>query len=237
MISAVNHQAIPFFERVPSRAIDVVSNSAEIIRTIAAPAENVHFDLCAELKRLNVTPPTFDEFKTWFDEVKRGRINPVEPPPIKPYEPVAKAAIERAVMDCFVSNPASGEVVRPIYAMAMDTRTRKVDLMERPVTWTDRDPAALAYEIIARQAALTTAMLVAGYSPESCSTEDSIVAEAIESWLEAQAVKDGTPAATLALQLLDNLDDAGNEKLLGVLANCMQAELIRAIVVQEGGEL
>lgn len=242
MISTANHQVIPFFERVPSRAMEAVRNTAEIIRTIAAPSENVHFDLCAELKRLGVTPPTFVEFKTWFDEVKRGRLNAAEPPPVKAYEPVAKAVIERAVLDCFVSNPEIGGAERPTYAMAMDTGTRKlhllhkVHLMERPVTWNDCDPAALAYEIIARQDALTTAMLVAGYSPESCCAEDSIVAEAIESWLEVQAAKNGTRAVTLALQLLDGLDDEGNEKFLGILATCMQGELIRAIVGQEGGE-
>lgn len=238
MISAINYKAIPFFDRVPPRAMFPVRKACERLTSGAVPT-GVFDSLVGDLKDLGVSPPSHEEFKTWFEDVKLGRFTSFDYGGIKPYEPVAKGVIERHVMDCMVHDPETREAFRPVYEMAMDTRTRGIDLMERPVTSADADPAALAFEIIEKRVALVDAMIAAGYSPESCDIEDSIVAEAIESWLKASAMRsvEGITATALALQMLDDLDDAGNEKLLGVLANCMQAELVVAITAMqaEGG--
>lgn len=243
MNSVVNHTALPYFDRMPPRILPIVQQACERIESSRETVSEQHLKLAKDLNRRGFEAPSLEEFKGWHQEVKLGRIKPADYSASQ-YDPAFKGAVERALMDCLVHDPVSGSIEQPSIAVVIDPKTRHIDIMEQPITGPDDvDPAALAFPIIESASKLRSAMIAAGYSAESCDIEDTIVADAIEDWLMAKAdgfdgVTFRTPVVTLALMLLHDLDDAGNEKLLGVLATYMQAELMAAIVAhvaEKGG--
>lgn len=73
MIALANPVTVPFFERIPPRAIAVVHRAVERIRhqeLYAQPTEFSHNLFCRELRDVDVAGPTFDEFAAWVREVQ-----------------------------------------------------------------------------------------------------------------------------------------------------------------------
>lgn len=218
MIRLANQIAIPFFERIPTRAFPWVRKACDQIANTTTTPAVAYSILRDDLRSMGVAPPDFDEFKGWFEAVRLGRFVPAD------YEEGVQKSrsepLERTVMDC-----------------AADVAERTVvDIMEQPLAPDDTDPAALALPVIRAAWSLRQALIAAGYSPESCDNGDQLVAEAIESWLRANAMHYWLDAqlcispAKAAVMLLDRLDAKAEQKLLEVLATHMQAELMAAIV-------
>lgn len=211
--SLANPVAIPFFDRVPRRLLPAVRRACDRIETSRDGVSEQHKAFLLDIAGEGFPAPTFDEFRTWFEEVRLGRFSRTDYE-VKSYEPTG--AIEMV----FVRSPEaySDPADRVGARLAAEDRVRK------------------AHAIIVQAVRLQQAMLDAGYSSESCEMEDQIVAEAIKDYLGAEAADWGEALnldyapSEIGFYLLDAKDRDQGAKLLDVLATHMQRELCLAIV-------
>lgn len=214
-----NPVAIPFFDRVPRRLMPAVRRACDRVETSRDAVTEQHKAFLLDIAGEGMPAPTLDEFRAWFEGVKLGRFSRADYD-VKPYEPIAKGAIERMLL---------GKVVLPI-----DAEQQVEDYLSR------------AHAVIMAAVRLQQAKIDAGYSSESTETEDQIVADALVEWLTAeaagwsQAMNLTYTPAEVAMVMLD--EGASNDrdqkaKLLDVFATHMQRELCLAIAERsrEGG--
>ncbi|TAA54854.1 hypothetical protein [Shinella sp. JR1-6] len=73
MIALANAAVIPFFERIPPRAIPVVRRALDRIRRqdLGSQANEFSHNLfCTELRAIDITGPSFDEWVSWVRDVQ-----------------------------------------------------------------------------------------------------------------------------------------------------------------------
>lgn len=206
MTLLTNPVAVPFFERVPRRLMPALRRAYDRSDISRDTVSDQYKLFLADIAGEGVPGPTFDEFREWFAGAKLSRDPHAD---LKPYEPVAKGAIERL----FGAQPSTSNA-----ELQAEAYLRKV------------------HAIIVAAVRLYQAKVDAGYSPESSETDDQIVADSIGEWLTAEAVGwsqamslEYTPGE-VAMRLLSNGDSDQNAKLLDVFAIHMQRELSLAIV-------
>lgn len=213
MTLLINPVAVPFFDRIPRRLLPAVRRAFERVDTSRDPITEQHKAFLLDIAPEGVPGPTLDEFRAWFDRMKHDHSVIKADCGVKPYEPVAKGAIERMFVGRSIPVP--------------DSEGRAEEYLRK------------VHAIIVAAVRLWQAKVDAGYSPESSETEDQIVGEAISEWLAAEAVgwsqALNLPYAPgeIALRLLDAKDNETNTKLLDVFATHFQRELAIAIVERD----
>ncbi|MGP4671770.1 hypothetical protein ACSV5N_07370 [Agrobacterium salinitolerans] len=222
MTAAVrNYVAVPFFERVPPRVMDLVITTFDnIVERALSKREAYHF-FATGVKQRQFEGPTFEEFADWHERVKNGLIERPHPSDVllftpSPYQPLPKSTEERAV-----KHP---------HAVACVVDLEAVD--------TERLRQARAIVVAAH--ALNEAKLAAGYAPASILLDDTILQEALQEVLSAEAsatVMDAdvhmTPGNKLVDLLLGEGDNDVDAKLVDCLTMDMQLELCRLLVRSE----
>ncbi|MBB2905777.1 hypothetical protein ACQZ46_11635 [Agrobacterium salinitolerans] len=219
MTAAVrNYVAVPFFDRVPPRVMDLVITTFDNIVERAMPKRDAYHFFATGVKQRHLEGPTFEEFADWHERVKNGLIDRPHPSDIlpftpSPYQPLPKTAEER--------------VIKHPHAVACVVDLEAVD--------TERLRQARAIVVAAH--ALNEAKLAAGYAPASILLDDTILQEALQEVLSAEAsatVMDAdvhmTPGNKLVDLLLGEGDDDIDDKLVGCLTMDMQPELCRLLV-------
>lgn len=222
MTAAVrNYVAVPFFDRVPPRVMDLVITTFDnIVERAMSKREAYHF-FANGVKKRQFEGPTFEEFADWHERVKIGLIDRPHPSDVlpftpSPYQPLPKTADER--------------VIKHPHAVACVVDLAALD--------TDRLRQARAIVLAAH--ALNEAKLAAGYAPASILLDDTILQEALQEVFSAEAsatVMDAdvhmTPGNKLVDLLLREGDDDVDAKLVDCLTMDMQPELCRLLVRSE----
>lgn len=214
MTAAVrNYVAVPFFDRVPPRVMDLVITTFDNIVERAQNKREAYYFFSTSVKQRQFEGPNFEEFGDWHERVKNGLIDRPHPSDVvlftpSPYQPLPKSVEERAV-----KQPHA-------VACVVDTSTA--------------DPTRLAFARAIVKAAhdLFEIKRKAGYSPDSIIVEDTVVAEALRDLIEAEAEQmatdisvDMTPGNMLVDFLLSEQNEDIDAKLIDCLTIDMQPEL------------
>lgn len=230
MNAVLNHIAVPFFNRVPTRGKPVVLAVFDGIAEKAWHHKEAFLKLSNDLRQKDIEPPTLGEFQDWYGRVKNGLVERPHPSEAlsdintataNPYKPREKGPEERFLKT--IKQPLTA-------ACVVDTSTA--------------DPSRLkhARSIVMAAHRLFEVKLAAGFSPLSIQSDDTIVQEALRDILSAEAdatVMDAdthmTPGNKLVDLLLGEGDDDIDAKLVDCLTIDMQAELC-ALLVKRMGE-
>ncbi|PZP54368.1 MAG: hypothetical protein DI595_00285 [Agrobacterium fabrum] len=218
MTTAVrNYVAVPFFDRVPPRVMDLVIATFDNIVERAQSKREAYYFFANGVKQRQFEGPTFDEFADWHERVKNGLVERPHPSDVLlftplPYQPLPKAAEERAV-----KQPHA-------VACVVDLET------------VDAERLRQARAIVIAAHALNEAKLAAGYSPASITLDDTILQQALTDLLAAEAdatVMDADVHMTAGNKLVDLLlgeaDNDIDDKIVGCLTMDMQPELCRIL--------
>lgn len=230
MTAVLNHIAVPFFHRVPTRGKPIVLAVFDGIAEKAWHHKEAFLKLSTELRQKDIEPPTLGEFQDWYGRVKNGLVERPHPSEVlsdistgtvNPYEPRVKGPEERF----------SKAIKQPLTAACV-------------VDASAVDPPRLknARAIVMAAHRLFEAKLAAGFSPLSIQVDDTIVQEALRDVLSAEAdatVMDAdthmTPGNKLVDLLLGEGDDDIDAKLVDCLTIDMQAEICALLVKRMGG--
>ncbi|MDH0908853.1 hypothetical protein N5C66_05995 [Rhizobium pusense] len=218
MTAAVrNYVAVPFFERVPPRVMDLVITTFDNIVERAMPKRDAYHFFATSVKQRHFEGPTFDEFSDWHERVKNGLIDRPHPSDVLVFTPSPHQSLLKTAEERGVKQP---------HAVACVVDLEAVD--------TERLRQARAIVIAAH--ALNEAKLAAGYSPASIPLDDTILQQALTDLLAAEAdstVMDADTHMTTGNRLVDLLlgeDDSDiDDKLVGCLTMDMQPELCRIL--------
>ncbi|TWC85619.1 hypothetical protein FB593_102471 [Rhizobium sp. SJZ105] len=222
MTAAVrNYVAVPFFDRVPPRIMDLVITTFDNIVERGQSVREAYYFFGNAVKKRNLEGPTFDDFAHWHERVKNGLIDRPHPSDVllftpSPYQPLPKTAEEVAV-----KHPHAVACVVDLEAVDTE-RLRQA-----------RAIVKAAYEF-------NQAKLAAGYAPASILLDDTILQEALQEVLSAEAsstVMDADVHMTPGNKLVDLLLGEGDEDIDAKLVDCltmdMQPELCRLLVRSE----
>lgn len=129
MIAAVNHTAIPFFDRVPIRARAAVRRACDRAES-RDTTDHQYLALSHDLQPLGIEPPTLDEFRVWLEEVRLGRFTRANYEDGTFYRPPAETVEKPYIadgvpMDCLVRD-ATGAPIRPVSTVAICPETRQL---------------------------------------------------------------------------------------------------------------
>ncbi|MBD8686605.1 MULTISPECIES: hypothetical protein [unclassified Rhizobium] len=215
MNAVLNHTAIPFFDRVPSRGKEAVISVFDHIVERSWTLKEAYTFFNSTLRGRGIVGPTWPEFEDWYARVKNGLIERPHPSEaivaITPYHPTIKTVIER-------------EIVKQPLVIACHAASQAADY----------DSLKQARGIVEAAHHLFEAKIAAGHSPLSVSIEDTIVAEALRELLQADGeglFADATSnALDSALSFLQRGTDEQQDKLLDLLTMDMQQELCRELV-------
>lgn len=210
-----NYVAVPFFDRVPPRANAIVLSTFDSIVEKGVSVKEAYHFFANSVKHKGIEGPAYTEFEGWYARVKNGLIDRPHPSEaiasINPYKPTVKSAIERHV----VAQPMA-------IACAVDRETVDLDQLKQ------------ARSIVEAANHLFEAKIAAGHNPLSIGIDDTIVAEALRTLLEADGpglFEDTTSnALDTALTLLQSGVEDDPDKLLDILTMDMQQELCRELV-------
>ncbi|TRA97007.1 MULTISPECIES: hypothetical protein [Agrobacterium] len=225
MNAVLNHIAVPFFQRVPTRGKPVVLAVFDGIAENAWHHKEAFLKLSNDLRQKDIEPPTLSEFQDWYARVKNGLVERPHPSEVfsdisttavNPYKPSERGPEERFFRS--VKQPLTA-------ACVIDTSSADPSRLEH------------ARAIILAAHRLFEAKLAAGYSPLSIGLDDTIVQEALRDVLSAEAtetVMDAdthmTPGNKLVDLLLGEADDDIDAKLVDCLTIDMQAEICALLV-------
>ncbi|MCD4662306.1 hypothetical protein [Agrobacterium sp.] len=219
MTAAVrNYVAVPFFERVPPRVMDLVITTFDnIVERAQSKREAYHF-FANGVKQRQFEGPTFEEFGDWHERVKNGLVDRPHPSEVVQLSAVAGLAYQpHAALERAVKQP---------YSIACAVDLEAVD--------TERLRHARAIVVAAH--ALNEAKLAAGYSPASITLDDTVLQQALTELLSAEAdasVMDADVHMTVGNKIVDLLLGEGDadidDKLVGCLTMDMQPELCRLL--------
>ena len=225
MTAAVrNYVAVPFFDRVPPRVMDLVITTFDNIVERAQNKREAYYFFATGVKQRQFEGPTFEEFADWHERVKNGLIERPHPSDVlhftpSPYQPLEKTAEERVV-----KHPRTVACVVDLEAV-------------------DSERLRQARAIVVAAHALNEAKLAAGYAPSSILLDDTILQEALQEVLSAEAsatVMDAdvhmTPGNKLVDLLLGEGDDDIDAKLVDCLTMDMQPELCALLVKRTNDE-
>ncbi len=216
MTAAVrNYVAVPFFERVPPRVMDLVITTFDNIVERAQSKREAYYFFANGVKQRQFEGPTFEEFADWHERVKNGLIERPHPSDVLLFTP-PKTVEERAV--------------KQPHAVACVVDLEAVD--------TERLRQARA--IVKAAYEFNQAKLAAGYAPASILLDDTILQEALQEVLSAEAsatIMDADVHMTPGNKLVDLLLGEGDEDIDAKLVDCltmdMQPELCRLLVRSE----
>ncbi|WP_421460666.1 hypothetical protein [Agrobacterium tumefaciens] len=219
MTAAVrNYVAVPFFERVPPRVMDLVITTFDNIVERAQSKREAYYFFANGVKQRQFEGPTFEEFADWHERVKNGLIERPHPSDVLLFTP-PKTVDERAV--------------KQPHAVACVVDLEAVD--------TERLRQARA--IVKAAYEFNQAKLAAGYAPASILLDDTILQEALQEVLSAEAsatIMDAevhmTPGNKLVDFLLGEGDGDIDAKLVDCLTMDMQPELCRLLVRSEAAK-
>ncbi|WP_107339222.1 hypothetical protein [Agrobacterium pusense] len=224
MNAVLNHIAVPFFQRVPTRGKPVVLAVFDGITEKAWHHKEAFLKLSNDLRQKDIEPPTLSEFQDWYGRVKNGLVE-------RPHPSEALSDLSIAAANPFKSSEKSPEprflktVKQPLtVACVVDTSAAAASRLEQ------------ARAIVMAAHRLFEAKLAAGFSPLSIQVDDTIVQEALRDILSAEAdatVMDAdthmTPGNKLVDLLLGEGDDDIDAKLVDCLTIDMQAEICRIL--------
>ncbi|MGV1900691.1 hypothetical protein ACQZ6V_10410 [Agrobacterium sp. 22-3674b3] len=216
MTAAVrNYVAVPFFERVPPRVMDLVITTFDNIVERAHSKREAYYFFANGVKQRQFEGPTFEEFADWHERVTNGLIERPHPSDVLLFTP-PKTVEERAV--------------KQPHAVACVVDLEAVD--------TERLRQARA--IVKAAYEFNQAKLAAGYAPASILLDDTILQEALQEVLSAEAsatIMDADVHMTPGNKLVDLLLGEGDEDIDAKLVDCltmdMQPELCRLLVRSE----
>lgn len=225
MTAAVrNYVAVPFFERVPPRVMDLVITTFDNIVERAQTKREAYYFFANGVKQRQFEGPTFEEFADWHERVKNGLVDRPHPSEVVQLTAVAWPA------PLPTASVIKERRVKQPHAVACVVDLEAVD--------TERLRQARAIVVAAH--ALNEAKLAAGYAPASILLDDTILQEALQEVLSAEAsatVMDAdvhmTPGNKLVDLLLGEGDDDVDAKLVDCLTMDMQPELCRLLVRSE----
>ncbi|UNZ49468.1 hypothetical protein [Agrobacterium tumefaciens] len=234
MKAVLNHIAVPFFQRVPTRGKPVVLAVFDGIAENAWHHKEAFLKLSADLRQKDIEPPTLSEFQDWYARVKNGLVE--RPHPSEVLSDIGSAPINPYDPRSWVMSPEERSQRRAINqsqpaAYVVDTSAV--------------DPSRLkhARAIVMAAHRLFEAKLAAGFSPLLIQVDDTIVQEALRDILSAEAdatVMDAdthmTPGNKLVDLLLGEGDDDIDAKLVDCLSIDMQAEICALLVKRMGNE-
>ncbi len=220
MTAAVrNYVAVPFFERVPPRVMDLVITTFDNIVERAQSKREAYYFFATGVKRRQFEGPTFEEFADWHERVKNGLIERPHPSDVLLFTPSPNTVEERAV--------------KQPHAVACVVDLEAVD--------TERLRQARA--IVKAAYEFNQAKLAAGYAPASILLDDTILQEALQEVLSAEAsatVMDADVHMTPGNKLVDLLLGEGDEDIDAKLVDCltmdMQPELCRLLSRSEAAK-
>ncbi|UXU07151.1 hypothetical protein [Agrobacterium tumefaciens] len=222
MTAAVrNYVAVPFFERVPPRVMDLVINTFDNIVERAQNKREAYYFFATGVKQRQFEGPTFEEFADWHERVKNGLIERPHPSEVVQLTAVlgsAQLSTANATPERWVKQPHA-------VACAVDLETVGAERLRQ------------ARSIVAAAHALNEAKLAAGYSPASFILDDTVLQQALTELLSAEAdatIMDADVHMTAGNKLVDLLLGEGDadidDKLVGCLTMDMQPELCRLLV-------
>jgi len=219
MTAAVrNYVAVPFFDRVPPRVMDLVITTFDNIVERAQSKREAYYFFANGVKQRQFEGPTFEEFADWHERVKNGLIERPHPSDVFLFTE-QKTVEERAV-----KQPHAVACVVDLEAVETE-RLRQA-----------RAIVKAAYEF-------NQAKLAAGYAPASILLDDTILQEALQEVLSAEAsatIMDTdvhmTPGNKLVDLLLGEGDEGIDAKLVDCLTMDMQPELCRLLVRAEAAK-
>ena len=219
MTAAVrNYVAVPFFDRVPPRVMDLVITTFDNIVERAQNKREAYYFFATGVKQRQFEGPTFEEFGDWHERVKNGLVDRPHPSEVVQLSAVAGLAYQ--------PHAAPERVVKQPHSIACAVDLEAVD--------TERLRQARAIVVAAH--ALNEAKLAAGYSPASIALDDTILQQALTDLLTSEAdatVMDANVHMTVGNKLVDLLlgeDDADiDDRIVGCLTMDMQPELCRLL--------
>jgi len=219
MTAAVrNYVAVPFFERVPPRVMDLVITTFDNIVERAQSKREAYYFFASGVKQRQFEGPTFEEFADWHERVKNGLIERPHPSDVLLFTP-PKTVEERAV-----KQPHAVACVVDLEAVDTERLRRARAIVKA------------AYEF-------NQAKLAAGYAPASILLDDTILQEALQEVLSAEAsatIMDADVHMTPGNKLVDLLLGEGDEDIDAKLVDCltmdMQPELCRLLVRSEAAK-
>ncbi|QCL81154.1 hypothetical protein CFBP5877_18605 [Agrobacterium tumefaciens] len=221
MTAAVrNYVAVPFFDRVPPRVMDLVITTFDNIVERAQNKRDAYYFFATGVKQRQFEAPTFEEFADWHERVKIGLVERPHPSEVVQLTAVAGSAHP---------SPANATPERRVkqphaIACALDLEAVGAERLRQ------------AWAIVAAAHALNEAKLAAGYSPASITLDDTVLQQALTELLSAEAnatVMDADVHMTAGNKLVDLLLGEGDadidDKLVGCLTMDMQPELCRLL--------
>lgn len=219
MTAAVrNYVAVPFFDRVPPRVMDLVITTFDNIVERAQNKREAYYFFATGVKQRQFEGPTFEEFGDWHERVKNGLVDRPHPSEVVQLSAVAGLTYQ--------PHAAPERVVKQPHSIACAVDLEAVD--------TERLRQARAIVVAAH--ALNEAKLAAGYSPASIALDDTILQQALTDLLTSEAdatVMDANVHMTVGNKLVDLLlgeDDADiDDRIVGCLTMDMQPELCRLL--------
>ncbi len=239
MTAAVrNYVAVPFFERVPPRVMDLVITTFDNIVERAQNKREAYYFFATGVKQRQFEGPTFEEFADWHERVKNGLIERPHPSEVQPVA-ITRAELLTAVSN--ISDEAANQLrVHPLEGRTITKIVRRAErAMALNVAQLSEEEVRLeqARAIVKAAHVLNEAKLAAGYSPASITLDDTIVQQALTELLTAEAdatVMDADVHMTAGNKLVDLLLGEGDadidDKLVGCLTMDMQPELCRLLV-------
>lgn len=219
MTAAVrNYVAVPFFDRVPPRVMDLVITTFDNIVERAQNKREAYYFFATGVKQRQFEGPTFEEFGDWHERVKNGLVDRPHPSEVVQLSAVAGLTYQ--------PHAAPERVVKQPHSIACAVDLEAVD--------TERLRQARAIVVAAH--ALNEAKLAAGYSPASIALDDTILQQALTDLLTSEAdatVMDANVHMTVGNKLVDLLlgeDDADiDDRIVGCLTMDMQPDLCRLL--------
>ncbi|NRF09342.1 hypothetical protein [Agrobacterium pusense] len=221
MTAAVrNFVAVPFFDRVPPRVMDLVITTFDNIVERAQNKREAYYFFATGVKQRQFEAPTFEEFGDWHERVKNGLVDRPHPSEVVQLTAVTGSAHRST------ANTTPERRVKQPHSIACAVDLEAVD--------TERLRQARAIVVAAH--ALNEAKLAAGYSPASIALDDTILQQALTDLLTSEAdatVMDANVHMTVGNKLVDLLlgeDDADiDDRIVGCLTMDMQPELCRLL--------
>ncbi len=225
MTAVRNHVAVPFFERVPTRAKEILLTTFDNIVDRQHSQKEAYYYFGNGVKKLRIEGPSFEEFAAWYVRVKNGLVD--RPHPSEALHDTTAGAVDPYHSGVRIQEERLDRALQRSLSVALNQDTSDIDAQRLKHA---RGIVKAAHE-------LNLAKLAAGFSPLSISLDDTIVQEALREVLSAEVtatVMDADVHMTPGNKLVDLLLGQDNEDIDAKLVDCltidMQAELCRIIV-------
>lgn len=213
----VNHKKLPFFDNLPERGKSIFSVYAGYAAERPwLETKSLYKTLIIDLERAGVDRPSYGEFADWFNRIRETK----------------KAPGQSEVVRRFTANSQKRKRNKRSCRSEENGSTTINCAVEPKPDATDVEELTHAVHIVRAYHSLAEAKLAAGYSPPSCGTDDTIVADAIKTVISSRPwpIWRLSPAGGAVNLLLSQCDDDIDGTVLDVLSMDLQRELCAALV-------